>query len=326
MVCPVCGAEAPEGARFCELDGTPLAPPGAYVAVPAAARCRCGAEPESFDAQGYCAECGRKRRTRDHIEIALAPNFGGVTDIGRRHSQNEDALALALESVNAAPVYVLVLCDGVSSSQNAQDASESACTIACDLLRKAALTGRPLSNATMSEAIRAANRAVCALTYTPQTTKASPETTLVAAVVQSGTATIGWVGDSRAYWIGAGESRLLTHDHSWSNDMVDTGQMTEEEAAQAPEAHAITRSLGLWEGAISEEAAEPSFVTFALPASGHLLLCSDGLWNYAPHPEQIAAQMEQAPQGEAQILARTLVEYANVQGGRDNITVAIVSF
>jgi serine/threonine protein phosphatase PrpC len=294
-----------------------------------ASGCRCGAGPEAIDEQGFCTECGRKCRqqARDHVELALAPHFGGVTDRGRRHPQNEDDFALALEMVDDKPVYILVVCDGVSSSENAQTASAAACATARDALLQAVRAGQSEPQEALAETIRAANRAVCTLPYTPEGPKDPPETTLVAALVQNGVVTIGWVGDSRAYWFGPEGDHLLTHDHSWINAMVDIGQMTAEEATQDAQAHAITRSLGLWEGAISEEASEPSLITFALPSSGCLLLCTDGLWNYAPQLEQIAALLRQTPEGtEAQTLARTLVAYANAQGGRDNITVALVSF
>ena len=55
---------------------------------------------------------------------------------------------------------------------------------------------------------------------------------------------MGWLGDSRAYYIGPDASRQLTHDHSWVNEIVAAGRMTRAEAETAPLAHAITRSVG----------------------------------------------------------------------------------
>lgn len=332
MVCPQCGAPAPEGARFCEQDGTRLLAEGGVLegdTATAAVGCRCGAGPEAIDAQGFCTVCGRKvqKQTRDHVEVALSPAFGAVTDRGRRHPQNEDDFTLAIEAIAGEPLSIMIVCDGVSSSENAQTASATACAVARESLLQAARAGDFDPLHAMEAAIRAANLAVCALPYAQDSAKDPPETTLVAALVQNGHVTLGWVGDSRAYWIGPSGGGLLTHDHSWINDQVDAGAMSEEEASRSPQAHAITRSLGLWEGEVSEEASEPSLNTFALPVPCHLLLCSDGLWNYVSRPEQIASLLQQAPAGaDAQALARRLVEYANAQGGRDNITVAIASF
>ena len=209
MICPSCGTPAPEGARFCEVDGTQLTPANAPGAV--IGNCRCGAGPDAIDEQGFCTECGRKRlkQTRDHSEVSIAPNFGGVTDRGRRHRQNEDDLALVLERRDDKPVYVLVVCDGVSSSQHAEMASAAACSAVCEVLSTAVREGRRDPKEAMAEAVRAANKAVCLLPHVEDDPKDPPETTLVAALVQDGVATIGWVGDSRAYWIGVGAQRTV---------------------------------------------------------------------------------------------------------------------
>ena len=335
MQCPTCGTEAPEGARFCELDGTRLVPveetvPSVAVSAPA---CRCGAGAESIDAQGYCQECGRfcGGRARDHVETVINAHFGGVTDRGRRHTQNEDDMAFSLEDISGQPVHIMIVCDGVSSSQNAEQASAAACKAAQDALAdsiKAGLNAPDAMEKAIREAIAAANEAVRALPHDADSPKDPPETTIVAALAQNGVATIGWVGDSRAYWFAPGVSHPLTHDHSWINDVVDAGEMTEEEASSAPGAHAITRCLGVPD-ADNEDggATQPSILRFPIPGAGRLLLCSDGLWNYAPHADQIAALLaQQPPDADAVTVSRALVAYANAQGGRDNITVVIASF
>jgi serine/threonine protein phosphatase PrpC len=357
MICPHCGQACSDNAHYCEVDGTPLvaagiaeagsalgdggsapggaAPPAGEGAVSAAeaastaSGCRCGAPPGAVDEQGFCTECGRRvvRQPRDHVEIGLAGNFGGVTDRGRRHPRNEDDFTMALETVEGKPVHLLVVCDGVSSSQDGPGASEAACKAALEALQTAMREGRPDLHEAMTDAIKAANLAVCGLPYEQNTDKDAPETTIVAAIVRDGTATVGWVGDSRAYWLAAAAGGQLTRDHSWINDVVDAGKMTLEEASHNPQAHAITRSLGLWEGEVSEEDSAPDVTTFVLPSPCRLLLCSDGFWNYASEPEQIAGLIQQMPaDADAQALARRLVEHANRQGGHDNISVAIASF
>ena len=335
MDCPKCGASAIAGARFCELCGAPLTDhvASASVAAPAAVGCRCGAAPDAIDAQGYCGECGRfvGGRERDHVELSSNARFGGVTDRGKRHPQNEDDMALALEDASGRPAHILVVCDGVSSSEHAEQASRAGCVAARDALAAAVREGAADINAAMQNAVKAANEAVCALPCTPGLSKDPPEATLVAALVQDNIATIAWVGDSRAYWFGEGQALQLTHDHSWINDVVDAGQMTEAEASIAPGAHAITRCLGIpKEDDLDGDATLPTLLRFDIPGPGRLLLCSDGLWNYAPHAPDIAAliaQSEQAaPDADAAAIARLLVAFANAQGGRDNITVVIAQF
>ncbi len=299
------------------------------------ARCRCGAGPEAKDEAGYCSVCGlrwlplaREALPRDHVEIVLTPGFAVVTDRGRRHACNEDDAVLALENPpGLMPISILVVCDGVSSSQHADEASRAAAQAACTVLQTNVQQRKPLSDEmALREAVRAAHAAACALPSIPDLAKGPPGTTLVAALARQGVVTLCWVGDSRAYWLGPHETRLLTHDHSWVNEVVDAGEMSEEDALCAPEAHGITRCLGLLNGDTPDDSPEPSLRTFPVAGPGWLLLCTDGLWNYAPQTEQIAALVRQSPPDtDALSLCRGLINYALAQGGRDNITAAMLA-
>ncbi|MBC8135555.1 MAG: protein phosphatase 2C domain-containing protein [Fibrella sp.] len=338
IICPRCGTTAPDGAAFCERDGTQLRETTAETPMPSASLtvslpvptpatgCRCGAGPEAR-ADGYCNSCGRKwvepRKPlpRDHVELALSLSFAGVTDRGQRHSKNEDDFAISFTGAGAA---VLVVCDGVSSSEEADRASAIAAKTMCARLSEPTTDGE----GAFREAVAAANVAVCALhSNAPGATSAPPETTVVAAIVRERAAILGWVGDSRAYWIDSSDptaARLLSHDHSWLNEVVDSGEMTAAEAGKNRLAHAITRCLGTFD---DPSTSEPTITEFAFGAAGgYLLLCSDGLWNYAESPAQIAALVHAAPQSEGAVaIARHLVAWANAQGGRDNITVALLA-
>ena len=155
--------------------------------------------------------------------------------------------------------------------------------------------------------------------------KSPPSTTIVTAAVLDGVATLGWVGDSRAYWIGAEDARQLTHDHSWVNQVVDAGQMTLEEAwrsAGCPRHHAVPGPRRRWRHRRAAHAIDPD-LRVARP--GSLLLCSDGLWNYASTVEQLAEFIHAAPaDADAASVCGKMVEFALSQGGRDNVTVAIL--
>lgn len=327
MQCSKCGTTVQTGDRFCEECGTPLTP--ASATPKSTDRCgKCGASPEEIDAEGYCSNCGFRNQSRenDRIEVICSPNLGGVSDRGLRHHRNEDYLACA--TVDGTDSYVLVVCDGVSSSQEpdlaAKAAAESACITLTAVIDKGDGRGlgqpSPLEEA-MKKAIASALASVCAIPYTTGADADLPSTTIVAAVVQEATATIGWLGDSRAYWIAPNGSRQLTQDDSWLNDVVASGQMTEAEASKSDKAHAITR----WLGADAIADSEPSVVNFDIPGSGYLLLCTDGLWNYAPEPAQIAEIVKIMSDADAISVSRGLVEFARSRGGHDNITVALLS-
>jgi len=319
MQCPKCGATVLTGDRFCEECGAPLTTDA--IPNPQTGCVRCGATAEAIDPEGFCTECGfrAEARVNDHIEVIIQPYLAGVSDRGLRHYRNEDFLTCA--QVLGKNTYVLVVCDGVSSSQSPDKASQSAAQSACQVLTTTLENGQIASPvATMKTAVAAALRSVCAIPYTKSGEEDPPSTTLVAALVQDQMVTIGWLGDSRAYWISPNGSRQLTQDDSWLNDIVSSGQMTAAEARTSDKAHAITRWLG--EDAIAD--AEPSIVNFPIPGSGHLLLCTDGLWNYAPDPGQIADLVHQGSDTNAISISRRLVEFARNSGGHDNITVALL--
>ena len=325
MTCSRCSAAVPDGARFCEACGANLTPEPAKAAAAPGERCKCGAGPDAKGADGYCSVCGlrwpaaRVALPRDHVEVVLTPTFAGVTDRGKRHACNEDALAL-VEVPGESGAAILVICDGVSSAQRADEASDAAAQTACASLREAVREGNLDGEAAMKAAILAAHNAASRVPYNQDQPKDPPGATLVAALVRGGTITLGWLGDSRAYWIGASGATLLTHDHSWVNAVVDAGEMTEEDALKSPEAHAITRCLGPLNGDVPE----PTVITVPLAGPGRLLLCTDGLWNYAPETQQLAG-LVRAAGGDALAVCRSLVEFALSRGGRDNITAALIS-
>ena len=135
--------------------------------------------------------------------------------------------------------------------------------------------------------------------------------------------TVGWIGDSRVYWLAGGGGRRLTDDDSWAGQMVSSGVLTAEEAERHPNAHVITAWLGA-----DADRPDPHVRTFTPDGPGVVLVCSDGLWNYYPEPEALAAALKTAVPAAAGPLeaARTLTALANDAGGRDNITVVVIPF
>jgi serine/threonine protein phosphatase PrpC len=269
-----------------------------------------------------CVHCGRRlcRSELDHIEQAVSPHFAAVSDRGLRHDRNEDRFAIA----SAAGRHAIVVCDGVSSSHHSETASKIVSEGILEQLRNCAPFLSLPDPATEMRKVIAAG--VLKLAMQPQKPGDDnpPSTTVVAALVEGSRVVVGWVGDSRAYWIDAAGARQLTQDHSWTNAVVAAGQMTFQEAEQSPQAHAITR----WIGADAGSAAIADVACFALPGPGILLLCTDGLWNYASTLTQIAALVAAADAASPDALtaAGRLVSFANGQGGHDNVTVAWLRF
>ena len=319
MNCHQCGGTISVDDRFCEECGTSLVQNPSPQS--SANDCqKCGALPTKIDAERYCIECGFRQveiPKDDKIELQPAPNLAGASDRGCKHHQNEDAIAL---KIVAPETSIFVVCDGVSSSQHPELASQAA-VAACMQGIELALQQHPEDPATAIDlGVAAALQAVAKIPIDP-TSKIDPSsTTIVTAIVRDKIATIGWLGDSRAYWLAPAKSLQLTQDDSWMRDAIESGTYTPEEAEASPYAHAIVR----WLGADTADDGKPNLMTFHIPSQGYLLLCTDGLWNYAPEPAYLLHTLQQAPTLDSLAIVRHLVSYANQQGGQDNITVGIL--
>ncbi len=277
---------------------------------------RCGAEVAPGDR--FCAECGARLAAPDPPAAngraeAAGPGLAGQTDPGVKHTQNQDAFALS-GPAEGGDGAILVLCDGVSNSQTPDLAAATAARVT-----HAVLAG----GGAMADAIRRAHEAVCALPFDRQAELDPPATTIVAARLQDGQATIGWLGDSRAYIIGGSRSQALTRDHSWLAATLDRGEMTEAAALRDPRAHALLHCLGTTDFTAASPCPEPGVVTVT-PAGDWLLLCSDGLWNYAATGAALAQAASQGLQADAADLCARLVAFARAAGGHDNITAVVV--
>ena len=260
------------------------------------------------------AETHRPANPLDHREIEIGPELAAVSDRGLHHPHNEDAVAISADP----PFAILVVCDGVSSSHDPARGSGTAAEATVHALQQGLTDGKK-GPELMRAAILAGHEAICGLMPAATNSDDRPLTTIVAALAGEGTATIGWVGDSRAYLLSGG-GKLLTHDDSWLNWVVEKGEMTEAQAMHSANAHAITQCLG-----DPDDPAEPHAATTALSPGDRLLLCTDGLWNYAPTPSalivEVAGLSKAAP---ALAFCHALVKFANASGGHDNITAAML--
>ena len=152
----------------------------------------------------------------------------------------------------------------------------------------------------------AAQDAVLGVPWTRTRRRGAPACTFLGARWNGRDITVGAVGDCRAYWIDDRGVEQLTVDDSWVQEQVAIGQLSEAEMDGHPYAHAITRWLG-------EDApgGAPRVTTFTPPAPGRLVLCSDGLWNYAPTNTRMGAIVRAHPPATPPIdVARALTQIA----------------
>ncbi|WP_443074329.1 protein phosphatase 2C domain-containing protein [Streptomyces sp. NBC_01462] len=316
-------AEAPAGPladpRTADL-GTP--PAGTKLCV----ACRSG----HVDSDGYCENCGHAQpRERDHMEQELTA-VAAVSDRGLRHHRNEDAFAISSTALpDGSPAVVAIVCDGVSSATRPDEASLAASRVAAEALLAALPLGTHPQQA-MHEAIVAAAEAVNSLAEAPPAQdehaphQNAPACTLVGAVVTPALLIVGWVGDSRAYWVPIDRSSppaRLTEDDSWAAQMVAAGLMSEAQAYADERAHAITG----WLGADAYEL-EPHTASFKPDRPGVVVVCTDGLWNYAEAAEEMAEVVPLDAAERPLHSAQVMVGHALDGGGHDNVTVAVVPF
>ena len=311
-VCTGCGIPHAAGDRFCEPCGARLRPD----APPAAGACAgCGAPAGARDADGYCGVCGllvRPAADRRELDLIAA---AAVSDQGRVHRRNEDAFHLELVPPAGG---VAVVCDGISSAADGHLAAQAAAGAAGGVLATAVGDrSRDAGEATVA-AVRAAHEAVGRVPWSAADDRAMPSCTLVCAAWRDGELVVGWIGDSRAYWVAGGECRQLTIDDSWAAEQE--GVISAAEAARDRRFHAITH----WVGADAPDR-PPGIVTLRPDGPGRLMLCTDGLWNYAPTAAELDGLLDRLPAGAPpRTVARSLTETALARGGRDNITVAVV--
>jgi serine/threonine protein phosphatase PrpC len=281
------------------------------------------------DDDGYCEHCGHAQpRQRDHQEQELE-GVAAVSDRGLRHHRNEDAFAVAAASLpDGTPAVAAVVCDGVSTAYRPDDASAAASAAGRESLLAALERGAAAEDA-MRGALMSAFEAVTALAEEEEPPGAAPHhnapaCTCVSAVVTGPVFTVGWIGDSRAYWIPDDRSlpaARLTEDDSWAARMVAAGLMSEAEAYADERAHAITG----WLGADAVEV-DPHVAAFQPEGPGVIVVCTDGLWNYAESAAEMAEAIPADARSRPLHSARTLLGVALDGGGHDNVTVAVLPF
>ena len=246
-----------------------------------------------------------------------------ASHIGLRHETNQDAAALGIDG--SGHHIVLVVADGVSSTEGAEECARVASHTARDYLAATMDQGLPIND---DDTVTLFERTF-QKTHEAVVSGSGPigACTLAVAVATHDRIVVGNIGDTRTYWFpDDGDPIRLSIDDSMAQAQMDLG-LSREEAERGMGAHAITK----WIGASATDVA-PRVMAYKPQQSGWLLVCSDGLWNHVPDAGDFARLMADlvskahtddhghaSPAG----VADGLIAYANNCGGHDNITVAL---
>ncbi|MDD9890154.1 MAG: Stp1/IreP family PP2C-type Ser/Thr phosphatase [Gammaproteobacteria bacterium] len=241
--------------------------------------------------------------------------IAGCTDTGLRRNHNEDHIGFNQD------LGIAVLADGMGGHQAGEIASHMAVESVLENLQSVAdgensrsITGSQLLEY-VSNTISYSNSKIF------QAAEALDEhkgmgTTLVAAIVQGSQIYAGHVGDSRLYLFRDTSLKRITKDHSLVQDLVDRGFYTEEEARMASVGHIVTRALG------TKAEVEVDTIQHDLADGDLLLLCSDGLSDMVA--DWLIEETLRERGAELAKTASKLIELANRNGGKDNISVILV--
>ncbi len=236
----------------------------------------------------------------------------GKTDKGKVRHSNQDSFTFRTFSDDCG---YAVVCDGMGGANGGETASRLAAESVKRSLDEAVrpnLSERSVRLA-FETAIFNANHDVFAASLENPELKGMG-TTLALALVLNNTAYIAHIGDSRVYLYSDDKLSCLTRDHSIVQNLVENGQLTPSEALKHPHRNIITRAVGV------DEYVNMDFDVLALEDNDILLLCSDGLTNYAG--ESAIAKILSSQRTED--MPQSLIDEAIKGGGGDNITAVII--
>lgn len=242
-------------------------------------------------------------------------NVYSKTDIGLQREENQDTVWSEKLSETAC---VAVLCDGMGGERAGGLASQMAVDIISKRIKESfsEMMNRNSVRNLLITAVVAANSIVYE-TARREYDNSVMGTTCVAAIVFGGCAYIVNVGDSRAYHLFTSEDdeciRQVTRDHSHVRELIERGEITEEQAKTHPKRNKITRAIG------AESSVTPDYFELDVNNGDMLLLCSDGLSSYGDDMDILDICFESSRED----CADALVRYANGNGGHDNVSVAL---
>ncbi|HSG77136.1 MAG TPA: Stp1/IreP family PP2C-type Ser/Thr phosphatase [Burkholderiales bacterium] len=253
------------------------------------------------------------------MDLSQVLEIASCTDPGMVRSHNEDSIAADPAS------GLVVLADGMGGYNAGEVASGMATTVITTEIRQLLAKVRPYDVDPESNKIIAGQmvreQVMKANTSIYQAAQSQPQyagmgTTLVVCLFYDNKALVAHLGDSRLYRMRDGTLKQVTRDHSLLQEQIDSGLITAEQAKHAQHKNLVTRALGI------DPAVEPEIREYETRPGDIYLLCSDGLCDMVTD-EDISMTLE-ALGANLKLAAQQLVQMANDNGGKDNVSVILV--
>jgi len=253
------------------------------------------------------------------MDLSQALEIVSHTDPGMVRSHNEDSVA------SIAQKGLVVLADGMGGYNAGEVASGMATTVLTTELRQLLedhaphevdqKSGRKAAQKMLLEQVAKANTSIYQAAQS-QPQYAGMGTTLVVALFYDNKMMVAHIGDSRLYRMRGDEFSQVTKDHSLLQEQIDAGMLTKEQAKHSSNKNLVTRALGI------DPAVEPEIHEYDTLPGDIYLLCSDGLSDMVSD-EDIGMAL-QALGANLELAAQQLVQMANDNGGRDNVSVILI--
>lgn len=250
--------------------------------------------------------------------MSLRARASGLSDVGVVRSHNEDCFDIDPEN------QVFVVADGMGGHSHGEIASRLAIDAIRDFVERTADQDATLPFEMDTRLGRHGNRIRAAIRVAHERVlKAIRQdaslhgmgTTVVGLLLDGDSAAIAHVGDSRAYRLRGGRLELLTQDHTWVNEQVVAGFLSEEQARSHPLKNVVTRALG------GDTEVDIDVREWPVEDGDLFLLCSDGLTTMLTDDE-IVSRLRSGDRLEE--IGGRLVRDANARGGYDNVSVVLV--
>ena len=254
------------------------------------------------------------------MNLAQSLQSASLTDSGRVRDHNEDCIESRPE------IGLYVLADGMGGYNAGEVASGMATTVIITEMRQILQNAKPydsdkessgeaLAAKIVREQVLKANSSIYQAAQS-QPQYAGMGTTLVVCLYYDNRMLVAHLGDSRLYLLREGRFSQVTRDHSLLQEQIDSGIITPEQAKKAQHKNLVTKALGI------DPTVEPEIHEYPTKAGDLYLLCSDGLCDMV-EDEDIGMTL-QTLGGNLKLAAQQLVQMANDNGGRDNVSVILV--
>jgi serine/threonine protein phosphatase PrpC len=241
-------------------------------------------------------------------------NFAAKSDKGMVRELNEDSYKIITDCPGVS--FIFIIADGMGGHKSGDVASKTAVDFVSNYILQFPEVLSEKENITegIRDIVKKANTDVY-IESNKHESNTGMGTTFIIAVVSGNQLYIGHVGDSRVYAIREGRIKRLTTDHSYVEELIQTGSLTREEAENHPDKNIITRALGC------SEDIEVDVYTHEMLPDDYIIMCTDGLTNKLSEVE-----IKETVEGSAgpEQACEQLIEKANEKGGEDNITVIII--